>query len=228
MATPRSYIVSDASCTDYDYLVKLVMIGDSGVGKTALASRFVDNKYTPSDKSTIGVDLRIKTMSVMDKKVKLQLWDTAGQERFRAITQCYYRGSDAVVLVCDLTNANCLRSLPRWLDDVYHLAKKNARVIVCGNKCDQEEKRQVSMEDIRAMFDHHHHHLQDVLFLETSAKTGKNVLEAYKSVAEATVKQMQAQSLQYERHANNAYGDRLDVGGESLLGGRRVCPCTII
>jgi len=91
----------DETCMDYDHLVKIVMIGDSGVGKTALVQRFVEDKFNPSDINTIGVDLRVKTLCVgpVETKVKMQVWDTAGQERFRAITQCYYKNADAFVLV---------------------------------------------------------------------------------------------------------------------------------
>lgn len=103
---------------DYDHLFKLLIIGDSGVGKSSLLLRFSDNTFTGSYITTIGVDFKIKTVNIDDEKVKLQIWDTAGQERFRTITSTYYRGTHGVVIVYDVTNGETFANVKRWLHEI--------------------------------------------------------------------------------------------------------------
>nr|ABW35318.1 RAB1-like [Gymnochlora stellata]ACF24553.1 Ras-related small GTPase Rab 1 [Gymnochlora stellata] len=210
---------TDATSTDYDYLVKLVMVGDSGVGKTALAHRFAQDKFEKLDRSTIGVDLRIKTLKLDEKKVKMQVWDTAGQERFRAITQCYYRGADAVVLVFDQTNINSYKNLSRWISDIAYFAKKNAKIVVCANKADIAEEDAPEAKDILSLFEGN-----DVHVIETSAKTGKGVKEAFRMAAAGVVEQ-----LREIRGVGYAHPSTVNMEGSSLYGGsQKTCPCTIL
>ncbi|KAG0441603.1 Ras-related protein Rab-1 [Dictyocoela muelleri] len=120
---------------DYDYLFKLVLIGDSGVGKTSLLSRYTDNIFLSNYISTIGVDFKIKTINIDDKIIKLQIWDTAGQERFRTITSGYYRGSHAILIVFDYENRESLENITIWVNEIKKHTD-NSLIVVLGNKVD--------------------------------------------------------------------------------------------
>jgi len=138
-----------------------------------------DNKFEPGHLSTIGVDFGVRTIKVDNRVAKLQIWDTAGQERFRTITASYYRGGDAVMLVCDVTNPESLESIPSWYNEYRRYAKEDAQVILVANKCDEEGKRKVKPEEIQEMANK----LSIPSYIETSAKTAKNVQEAFVKVA---------------------------------------------
>jgi len=132
-----------ASVTNYDWLVKALLIGDSGVVKSSILKRFVDNEAPTAHQSTIGVDFKIKTMEKDGKVVKLQIWDTAGQERFRTITRSYYRGAQAIVIVYDITNADSFNNVRGWMEDIDQYAAPNVTRVLVGNKCDLTGKREV-------------------------------------------------------------------------------------
>lgn len=131
----------------YDCLFKIVLIGDSGVGKSCILLRFADDQFNESFHSTIGVDFRFKCVSIEGKEIKLQIWDTAGQERFKTITSAYYRGADAIILVCDLTDKNSFYNLHTWLEDVNKLTTDNPVKLILANKSDLEE-RSISKSEI--------------------------------------------------------------------------------
>ncbi|WFD30304.1 GTP-binding protein [Malassezia sp. CBS 17886] len=158
----------------YDLLVKLLLIGDSGVGKSCLLLRFCDDAWTPSFITTIGIDFKIRTIEVGDKRVKLQIWDTAGQERFRTITTAYYRGAMGILLVFDVTDEKSFQDIRNWYKDVDQHASEGVRKILVGNKCDWEEKRAVSREQAEELANE-----LGVTYVETSAKTNTNVDEAF-------------------------------------------------
>mmetsp|Transcript_62461 Transcript_62461/g.109188 ORF Transcript_62461/g.109188 Transcript_62461/m.109188 type:complete len:222 (+) Transcript_62461:60-725(+) len=164
---------------EYDYLFKLLLIGDSGVGKSCLLLRFADDTYTESYISTIGVDFKIRTLDLEGKTVKLQIWDTAGQERYRAVTRSYYRGAVGALILYDVTSRDSYNNLPTWLQDAREQAWKDISIIAVGNKRDRKEDRQVSfLEASRFAQD------QEILFLETSALTGENVQEVFHTLAQ--------------------------------------------
>ena len=121
---------------DYDYLFKLVLIGDSCVGKSCLLIRFADDCFTENYITTIGVDFRFKTLSINKKTVKLQIWDTAGQERYLTITNAYYRGADGIVIVFDLTSKESFKNVEAWMSEVEKYSSDTVKVIVLGNKVD--------------------------------------------------------------------------------------------
>ena len=126
---------------EYDYLFKLLLIGNSSVGKSSLLFRFVENVWDDSFVPTIGVDFKLKTLEVNGKKVKLQIWDTAGQERFKNITASYYRGGNGVLVVYDITERESFDNLTSWLIEIEKNANKNVYKLLIGNKCDLEDKR---------------------------------------------------------------------------------------
>jgi len=134
---------------DYDHLFKLVLIGDSGVGKSCLLLRFADDKFTNSYITTIGVDFRFKTIPVNNKTIKLQIWDTAGQERFRTITSAYYRGADGIIIVYDVTDRESFNHIEEWVAEVNKYASTTTCKLLIGNKCDEVSKIQITSEEAK-------------------------------------------------------------------------------
>ncbi|XP_076469482.1 ras-related protein Rab-43-like [Babylonia areolata] len=163
----------------FDFLFKIVLIGDAGVGKTCIVQRFKSGTYTEKHGSTIGVDFTMKTLNIDGKLVKLQIWDTAGQERFRTITQSYYRSANGVIIAYDITKHSSFESLPRWMEDVQKYAGNNIVQLLVGSKCDQDQLREVRKEEAATMAKE----LQMLDFIETSAKDNTNVDEAFTKVA---------------------------------------------
>lgn len=167
------------STNTYDYLIKCLVIGDSGTGKSSLMMRFTNDVFNPSYISTIGVDFKIKTMDFRDKIVKFQIWDTAGQDRFRTITSSYYRGSNAVLLCYDITDINTFKNIHRWLEEVKNFSIGNPLLILCGTKTDLGEKRIVSYEEAEEYAKTNNMH-----FFESSAKNNFNVKAIFELIAE--------------------------------------------
>jgi len=167
-----------AAATEYDYLFKLLLIGDSGVGKSCLLLRFADHKYTESYISTIGVDFKIRTIDHDGKTIKLQIWDTAGQERFRTITSSYYRGAHGIIIVYDVTDMESFSNVKQWLSEIDRYASDNVNKLLVGNKCDLVNKKVVTYEEA-----HDFAEKAEMPFLETSAKTATNVEQAFLKMA---------------------------------------------
>jgi Ras-related protein Rab-8A len=170
---------------NYDYLIKLLLIGDSGVGKSCLLLRFSEDQFTPSFITTIGIDFKIRTIDMDGKKIKLQIWDTAGQERFRTITTAYYRGAMGILLVYDVCDERSFNNIRTWFQNVEQHATEGVHKILIGNKCDWTEKRVVSEEQGKALAQE-----LGIPFIETSAKSNINVEEAFFSLARDIKKQL--------------------------------------
>ncbi len=155
---------------EYDYLFKILLIGDSGVGKTSLLLRFTDDKFTESYISTIGVDFKINTIHLEDKIIKLQIWDTAGQERFKTITCSYYRGAHGIIIVYDVTDNESFNNIKQWLDEIRCYGMEGVCKLLVGNKCDLVKKRVVSQ-----LTGEEYAQSIGIDYIETSAKKTKNV-----------------------------------------------------
>jgi len=164
----------------YDLLFKLLLIGDSGVGKTCILFRFSDDAFNTTFISTIGIDFKIKTIELRGKKIKLQIWDTAGQERFHTITTSYYRGAMGIMLVYDITNAKSFDNIAKWLRTIQEHANVEVEKMILGNKCDMEDKRVISKERGETIAREN-----SVKFLETSAKTNVNIERAFTELSES-------------------------------------------
>lgn len=195
---------------DYDYLFKLVLIGDSGVGKSCLLLRFSDDAFTDSYITTIGVDFRFRTVNVGGKIVKLQIWDTAGQERFRTITSAYYRGADGIVLVYDITEQDSFVHVDEWLAEVNRYATENTVKILVGNKSEKDSDRAVDAEDARRKAED-----LGISFIETSAKEAINVDLAFITVAQELIAIKEAQAAAGAPQSNTSE-DRHRLGAADL------------
>jgi len=163
---------------EYDYLFKLLLIGDSGVGKSCLLLRFADDTYTESYISTIGVDFKIRTIELDGKTIKLQIWDTAGQERFRTITSSYYRGAHGIIVVYDVTDLESFNNVKQWLHEIDRYACDNVNKLLVGNKCDLSAKKVVEYAVAKDFAEN-----LGIQFLETSAKNAVNVEQAFLTMA---------------------------------------------
>ncbi|XP_004596685.2 ras-related protein Rab-26 isoform X2 [Ochotona princeps] len=172
----------------YDVAFKVMLVGDSGVGKTCLLVRFKDGAFLAGAFiSTVGIDFRNKALDVDGTKVKLQLWDTAGQERFRSVTHAYYRDAHALLLLYDVTNRLSFDSIQAWLTEIKEHAQHNVVLMLLGNKVDSTQERVVKREDGEKLAKEY-----GLPFMETSAKTGLNVELAFMAIA----KELRQRSLE--------------------------------
>ena len=168
---------------DYEYLFKLVIIGDSGVGKSSILLRFADDSFTESYLTTIGVDFRFRTIqSANNKRVKLQIWDTAGQERFRTMTSAYYRGSDGIVLVYDVTDRNSFDHIESWLAEVNRFTESSPAKLLIGNKSDLQPEREISFEEGTKKAEQ-----LGLKFIEVSAKSSDHIEQAFAKIAASLI-----------------------------------------
>lgn len=169
--------MSSCPISDYDYLYKLVLIGDSGVGKSNLLSRFTRNEFYFETKSTIGVEFATRSITVNNKTIKTQIWDTAGQERYRSITTAYYRGAVGALVAYDITKGKTFQNLNRWVTELKENAPPNIIIMLVGNKCDLNHLREVSSDEGKQFAEKH-----GLYFIETSALDSTNVDTAFQNV----------------------------------------------
>ena len=162
---------------DYDYIFKIVLIGDTCVGKSCILVRFSDDVFVENYVTTIGVDFRFKTMIINNKIAKIQIWDTAGQERYRSITTAYYRGAAAILICCDSTNKESFYNLNNWIDEIAKYTDKDVDKLILMNKCDLTEERQIDSSEI-SKFEKEN----GVKVMEVSAKTGQGVDKAFEYI----------------------------------------------
>uniref|UniRef100_A0A8D0RGH3 Ras-related protein Rab-19 n=2 Tax=Sus scrofa TaxID=9823 RepID=A0A8D0RGH3_PIG len=164
-----------AADENFDYLFKVILVGDSNVGKTCVVQHFKSGVYTEAQQNTIGVDFTVRALEIDGKKVKMQVWDTAGQERFRTITQSYYRSAHAAIIAYDLTRRSTFESVPHWIHEIEKYGAANLVIMLIGNKCDLWEKRHVLFEDACTLAEKY----GLLAVLETSAKESKNIDEVF-------------------------------------------------
>ncbi|KAJ7386502.1 Ras- protein Rab-3 [Desmophyllum pertusum] len=169
----------DAADQNFDYMFKLLIIGNSAVGKTSFLFRYADDSFTSAFVSTVGIDFKVKTVFRNEKRVKLQIWDTAGQERYRTITTAYYRGAMGFILMYDITNEESFQAVQDWSTQVKTYSWSNAQVILVGNKSDMEEDRVVTYERGKKLADQ-----LGLEFFETSAKDNANVKQVFERLVD--------------------------------------------
>ena len=163
---------------NYDFIFKILLLGNSDVGKSSLILRFVDGMWSETFIPTIGVDFKIKSLEINDKLVKMQIWDPAGEERFRTVIASYFKGSHGILLIYDITNKTSFKELDNWLSVIENNASQNVLKILIGNKSDLEENREVTKEEGQAFAK-----ANNMQFMETSAKMNTNVSEAFEALA---------------------------------------------
>jgi len=197
--------------SDYDYFFKILLIGDSGVGKSSLLMRFFDSTFAENASATIGVDCKIRTIDINGKTIKVQVWDTAGQEKFRALTSSYYRGSMGIFVVYDIADESSFQSLNQWLSEVDKYASRQVNKMILGNKADLAT-RVISLEDGKVFAES-----QGIPFWETSAKTSQNVEEVFQEMVKAIKARVEKEPL-----ASTKTITKLSLEREPQ---RKKCPC---
>jgi len=178
-------------------LLKIIVLGESGVGKTSLLIRYVENRFTLNTKSTIGANFLTKRMELDDKVATCQIWDTAGQERFQGLGTAFYRGSDGVIFVFDVTQRKSFEELEQWkkafLIQVGQEGNDNFPMIVVANKVDLEEQREVTQKEMKEWCARH-----NLQWFETSAKEGSNVDRAFEEIARLVISRMKPEDILYD------------------------------
>nr|XP_043624203.1 ras-related protein RABA3-like [Erigeron canadensis] len=200
-----------------DYVYKVVVIGDSAVGKTQMLSRFTRNEFCFDSKSTIGVEFQTRTLTIHSKVIKAQIWDTAGQERYRAVTSAYYRGALGAMLVYDITKRQSFDHVARWVEELRAHADSSIVIALIGNKADLEDKRAVPSEDAVEFAEN-----QGLYFFETSALTGDNVEAAFLKLLEEIYSVVSKKALDQDAAKSNGdsltlKGMKIDVNGSQVM-----------
>lgn len=193
-----------------DYVFKVVLIGDSAVGKSQILSRFARDEFSLDSKATIGVEFQTRTVVIDHKSVKAQIWDTAGQERYRAVTSAYYRGAVGAMLVYDITKRQTFDHVPRWLEELRNHADNNIVIMLVGNKCDLDNLRAVPTEDAKEFAQK-----EGLFFLETSALEATNVETAFLTVLTEIFKIVTKKSLIASQDQGN--GNHTSLSGTSIV-----------
>mmetsp|Transcript_35571 Transcript_35571/g.72483 ORF Transcript_35571/g.72483 Transcript_35571/m.72483 type:complete len:210 (-) Transcript_35571:158-787(-) len=193
---------------EYDYLFKVVLIGDSGVGKSNLLSRFTRNEFSLESKSTIGVEFATKSIQTEGKMIKAQIWDTAGQERYRAITSAYYRGAVGALLVYDISKKGTFENVERWLKELRDHAEPGIVVMLVGNKSDLKHLRTVQTEEAMQFAKDN-----NLAFIETSANEGSNVETAFHNILTEIYHQLNRKNLAADEggHASIPQGQKIGL-----------------
>jgi small GTP-binding protein len=187
---------------EYDLMFKILLLGDSGVGKSSLLLRYTKNEFISDLRSTIGVEFALKYLTIDDFQLKVQIWDTAGMERYRSITNAYYKGSKGVIVVYDICRQKSFESVDKWIDDFKSKADDDAVILLIGNKSELDEKREVSKEEAESKAQKN-----NFGFMETSAKDNNNVQKAFETLFHEIVKI-------YKNKNNIEFNDNKRIDGE--------------
>ena len=190
---------------EYDYLFKIIIIGNSAVGKSSLLLKFTDRTFLANQISTIGVDFKIQTIQIDDKIIKLQIWDTAGNERFKTITTSYYRNSNGICIVFDITNKESFNSLPDWFSEIDKFASDNVSKILIGNKSDLTKERQVTTEDAKELAKKY-----KIDYIEASAKDSTNVQQLFIELTR------QIKESNVQKHLVNIPEEKINLIGKDI------------
>jgi len=196
---------------EYDYLLKMILIGDTAVGKSSIMGRYVDGNFNHQFVSTIGVDFKVKTIKINDKVVKIQIFDMAGQERFRSIVSVYYKGRHGVVIIFDLTDKESFRNIKIWLHEVDKYSSDNVNKILIGNKSDLIDRRRVTFEEAHELAES-----MGIDYIETSARDNINIDEIFLNIAKniintnklinnknkSTIKLIEGQQVNFDEKKN--------------------------
>ncbi|RWW24757.1 hypothetical protein BHE74_00010260 [Ensete ventricosum] len=212
---------------EYDYLFKIVLIGDSGVGKSNILSRFTRNEFCLESKSTIGVEFATRTLQVINRRpshcpliliegktIKAQIWDTAGQERYRAITSAYYRGAVGALLVYDITKKQTFENVQRWLRELRDHADSNIVILMVGNKADLRHLRAVPEDEAQMLAEK-----EELSFMETSALEALNIDKAFQTILKDIYNIISRKALAAQEAAGTVPSQGMTINVSDSAGG---------
>mmetsp|Transcript_28845 Transcript_28845/g.40617 ORF Transcript_28845/g.40617 Transcript_28845/m.40617 type:complete len:211 (-) Transcript_28845:568-1200(-) len=180
--------------TEYDFLFKILVVGESAVGKSSLLLRFADDTFTEEFITTIGVDFKFRTLKIDDSIVKLQIWDTAGQERFRTLTSAYYRGANGVMLAFDVTDLNSFKTVEKWISDIRVYSPDQTPIVLVATKADLTNKRVVDADAAKQLAEKY-----GFKYFETSSKTGLGVNDSFFSLTSEILKKAKERKASGQR-----------------------------
>ena len=201
-------------------MFKILLLGDSGVGKSCIILRYIENTFSTNLMNSIGVDFKLKNIEIDNNRVKLQIWDTAGQERFRTITTSYYKGAHAILIVFDITEKDSFEHVKNWMADIDKFAKQGVMRILVGNKCDLEHQRAVSKEWANELAEKY-----GIKYIETSAKETVNIEQLFVDTAKYLLSKQT--SIQGKRNSagSNSYGIDISSSGSNNTKPKRKSMC---
>ena len=183
---------------DYDYLFKVLFVGDTSVGKTQIINKFVNNSFKEDYKTTTSASCVLKSVEYNGEKIKLELWDSPGQEKYKSITENFYKGSQLIVLVYTVDDKNTFENIQNWVNDVKNNTTENPRFLLVGNKCDLKEGRQVTKEEAEEYAKKY-----NMEFIEVSAKEGTNIEKMFNSIIQELLEDMEKEEISYYNKYNN-------------------------
>ena len=185
---------------EYDFLMKLILVGDSGVGKTNILSKYLKNNFDPDSKATVGVEFGTKNIEIDNKKIKVQIWDTAGQERYKSITSTYYKGAKGAFIVYDITRKSTFDNIDKWIGDLENNGDENMIVYLVGNKSDLNDMREVRKDEAMTKSEKY-----NIAFSETSALYGDNIHKIFQDLMEKVY-------INFYRNANTNKDKEINKG----------------
>ncbi|XP_060179913.1 ras-related protein RABA5b-like [Lycium barbarum] len=204
-----------------EYLFKIVVIGDSAVGKSNLLSRFARDEFDHNSKATIGVEFQTQVVEIDGKEIKAQVWDTAGQERFRAVTSAYYRGAVGALIVYDISRKITFENIKRWLDELNTHCDTTVASMLVGNKCDLENIRDVSIEEGKNLAEE-----EGLFFIETSALDSTNVKTAFEIVIREIYKNVSRKVLNSDSYKAELSGNRVSLANGTDMSKQKASCCS--
>jgi Ras-related protein Rab-11A len=194
-------IISEA----YDIIFKVVLIGDSGVGKTNILSRYIKDDFSIETKNTVGVEFGSKIIKFKENTIKIQIWDTAGQERYRSITNAYYKGAKGAMVVYDISKRYTFDNIDKWISELKNSGDEDVNILLVGNKCDLEDQREITKEEAEKKAENF-----KCAFIETSAMQAVNIEKAFNMLVENV-------SKKFVNKENNTVKNLDDIKGTAIV-----------
>ena len=184
---------------EYSLIFKMILIGDSGVGKSNILSRYINNSFSETTRSTVGVELSAKVEEINNTKIKIQIWDTAGQERYKSITKTYYKGAKGALIVYDITNKESFKNVDKWINDLKESGDDDVSILIVGNKCDLEASREVTTDEVKKKAE-----LYKMAYCETSALKGENIDNAFRTLIKIVVEKNEKKKNEEDKYGNKS------------------------
>jgi small GTP-binding protein len=188
------------------YKLKLIILGDSGVGKTNIIQRYISDTFNTETRATVGVEFFVKNYRVNNDIIKLEIWDTAGQERYKSITSAYYKGSRGALIVYDITRTITFEDIEKWKNEINEKVKGSLKLMLIGNKCDLKDERKVSIEEALEKAK-----LLNIPLMETSALDSTNIQKAFESILKEMNKEFKKEKKKEKIEKSHAEGVKIDT-----------------